>query len=61
MNSILTALLKAIGTRRALEVILSVLRWIAAQTPAEWDNQIVEKLEQLYELLYPLVPAKKRR
>jgi hypothetical protein len=61
MKSILAAMLKALGTRRALEVILDVLRWITDKTENKWDDEIYDYLCRIYNLLYPVIPEKRRK
>lgn len=61
MKNIILWLLKQLGTKRAIELILAWLKDYVKTTPNETDNQIVYWLEQIYLLVYPYVPEKRRK
>ena len=61
MVNFLVSIIKQFGIRKSLEIIIKVFKWIAAQTNVTWDDDLAAKLEELYLLLYPFIPEKKRR
>jgi hypothetical protein len=61
MKTFLLSLLKMLATRKALEAILEFLRWLVDKTPNKWDDEVYTKLEQIYNLLYPIIPEKRRK
>ena len=61
MIDFIVKIIKQFGVKKTLEIIIKLMKWIASKTNAEWDDEVCAKLEELYLLLYPFIPEKKRR
>lgn len=53
-------LITTVFRRKVLDIVLALFKWYSEQTDAEWDDAVYQKLKQLYDLLYPFIPANRR-
>ena len=60
MKNILEWLMKVLPPKTVVDAIFDFLQWIVKKTIVTWDDDLIDKLEEIKDLLYALIGQKRK-